>query len=233
MRHQSHSLWGPCWNLPLMLPVLNLQLLYSHFASPEHYYGSGQGAANTILALCFYYSTRFLPTGVPQACSPPVISSRYCTLCFMSSATPLPVRPFHLSYEANIAWQHWLHSFQQSRFFKLIISCQIVQFPHILGVKAYGAALGFPFLRLSSYHLLTAIADARCSYTVLFFALYSAVLCTSESQPCSHCSPWLSYPWRCSCYRSTLLQEHTDSSHLWEIRALGDTVCTQSSSVGL
>lgn len=41
-------------SLPLSLPVLNLQFLYSHFTFPEHYYSTGQGAGNTILALQFY-----------------------------------------------------------------------------------------------------------------------------------------------------------------------------------
>lgn len=64
--HTGPASMGLGCSLPLSLPVLNLQFLYSHFTFPEHYYSTGQGAGNTILALQFYQSTAFLPNMVPQ-----------------------------------------------------------------------------------------------------------------------------------------------------------------------
>ena len=66
-------------------------------------------------------------------------------------------------------------------------------------------------------------------YTVLFFAPYSLVWCSSENQPCSHCSPWFSTPEDAPCYRSTSLQEDTVESAvnscIQEIRSLFSNSC--------
>lgn len=124
----------------------------------------------------------------------------------------------HLSYKADIAWQH-LTVLSPGLFSKVIISHQIPS-SYIIGLKAGGTESKLFLSSISHYSsllpLLNGIADVLTGLPFFFHCALlcplQACLCTSENQPRSHGNLWQFYPWRCPCHRSTSLQEDTTAA---------------------